>query len=368
MCGMGRETHEMQIDRQTFERQRRPRFGTSNPERMRLAFWEWMIRGDETPPAESEDILGKFGMMMREGVLKSGYGPYRARDLFQVPLDRNDGPIWTFERMGATRTELPDGRVVCVGGEHEDHYDPDFCIYNDVVVLGPADQVEIYGYPRDVFPPTDFHTATLLGDRIIIVGRLGYPEERRPGHTPVYSLDPSGYSVTEIPSKGEAPGWLFEHEAELGPDGLITVRGGRIIQRQEGRERFRRNVEEYALDIRTGAWRRITDRNWCQFSVRQEDFRRFVLEAAPDRESLYPSTVYHAVEPCEDYRSVRFSVLGVPVSVTDETGAIEIIIEGELPDELADRIGEDVRHNVEAAIGRPCVLERVEPFAPPRAR
>ena len=37
---------------------------------------------------------------------------------------------WCFKRFGATSTRLPDGRVVCVGGEHEDYYDPDFCIYN----------------------------------------------------------------------------------------------------------------------------------------------------------------------------------------------------------------------------------------------
>jgi len=28
------------------------------------------------------------------------------------------------------RNQLPDGRLVSVGGEHEDYYDPDFCIYN----------------------------------------------------------------------------------------------------------------------------------------------------------------------------------------------------------------------------------------------
>jgi hypothetical protein len=75
---------------------------------MQLAFWDWMIRADDTPPA-GEGVLGQFGLMMRAGVLKSGYGRHRARDLFQVPLNRDDGPIWTFDRMGQTRTELPDG-------------------------------------------------------------------------------------------------------------------------------------------------------------------------------------------------------------------------------------------------------------------
>ena len=45
-----------------------------------------------------------------------------------------DGPVWCFSRFGTSLTELPDGRFVQIGGEHEDFYDPDFCIYNDVTV------------------------------------------------------------------------------------------------------------------------------------------------------------------------------------------------------------------------------------------
>src|SRR5579864_1183506 len=114
-----------------------------------------MIRGDGVAPA-GPGLSGK-GLIMRDGKLKSGYGPYRARDFFSIPLNREEGPIWTFDRMGRTCNELPDGRVVCIGGEHEDSYDPDFCIYNDVVVFSPTDQIEIFGYLKEVFPPTDFH-------------------------------------------------------------------------------------------------------------------------------------------------------------------------------------------------------------------
>ena len=37
----------MEITREQFDQQWRPRFGLANPERMQLAFWEWMIRGPE---------------------------------------------------------------------------------------------------------------------------------------------------------------------------------------------------------------------------------------------------------------------------------------------------------------------------------
>src|SRR5262245_9796777 len=110
----------MVISREVFEQQRRPRFGTANPERMQLEFWEWMIRGGEEAPSQDEGVLGKLGQMMRNGILRSRYGPWRSRDLFNVPANCKDGPIWTFDRMGPTQTELPDGRLVCIGGEHED--------------------------------------------------------------------------------------------------------------------------------------------------------------------------------------------------------------------------------------------------------
>ena len=45
----------MQISREVFDQQRRPRFGNSNPERMAYAFWEWMIRGDDIPPRNEKD-------------------------------------------------------------------------------------------------------------------------------------------------------------------------------------------------------------------------------------------------------------------------------------------------------------------------
>jgi hypothetical protein len=169
----------MEITRALFESQQQRRFGTSNPERMSLAFWEWMIR-------RSEDGRLRDWMEQEEA---PGHMPYQLRAHFGQEGDYSKGPVWNFDRMGATRTPHPDGRVICIAGEHEDHYDPDFCTYNDVVILDLDGSVAIYGYPQDVFPPTDFHTATLVGDRLIVIGRLGYMGERHPGKTPVMVLD-----------------------------------------------------------------------------------------------------------------------------------------------------------------------------------
>lgn len=273
----------MSITREQFDQQRRPRFGTANPERMAVPFWEWMIRGDDRPPPEDGRVLGRLGLVMREGVLKSTYGPWRARDLFDAPPSKVEGPVWTFDRMGQSRTELPDGRLVCVAGEHEDSYDPDFNIYNDVVVFTPDGGIEIYGYPRDVFTPTDFHTASLDGDRLVIVGSIGYPDDRVPGHTPVYSLDLATYRIDRLDTAGQMPGWIGRHEAELDAGRrVITVRGGEVLIEREGGGRFRRNIEEYELDLRTLVWRRTTDRNWPQFAVRPADRKWFDLDHRPD--------------------------------------------------------------------------------------
>jgi len=142
-----------------------------------------------------------------------------------LPLHREAGPNWTFERYGAT-----DGVArwtdYCIAGEHEDSYDPDSYLYNDVVVFRSGGEIEICGYPTEVFPPTDFHSATLVGDRVIVIGCLGYDRDRRPGFTPVYSVNSESYGIAELKTSGGSPGWIFEHTAERSAHGTIRVRGG----------------------------------------------------------------------------------------------------------------------------------------------
>jgi hypothetical protein len=350
----------MEITREVFEAQYRPRFGTANPERMLVPFWEWMIRGDPDPdPAPGEGVLGELGLVMREGILRSTYGPWRVRDLFDAPPSRTAGPIWTFDRMGQTRTELPDGRLVCIGGEHEDSYDPDFNTYNDVVVFESTGEIEIYGYPKDVFPPTDFHTATLAGDRIVIIGCLGYPADRRPGYTPVHALNLGDYRVAPVASSGESPGWIWNHAAEL-TDGTITVRGGEVVEDRGGKEHFRHNFEDYTLDLATGVWRRVTNRNWAQWRVRRADGKWFEIDPLLRPEAVVPVSVPCEVLPCEEeWHRARGAVEGVALELTVTHRAVEVVIEGQLPHPRADRLLKEIRSRAETATGQACVLEQV---------
>jgi hypothetical protein len=321
----------MEITPELFEKQRSRRFGNANPEKMQFAFWEWMVRG--------------------------GDGPYRVRELFKVPFRHEDGPIWTFNRMGVTRSELPDGRSISVGGEYEDYYDPDFCIYNDVIVQGPTDKIEIYAYPADIFPPTDFHTATVVDRCIVIVGGLGYQQSRRPGYTPVYSLDLADYHMSELRTTGENPGWIFRHQADLEANGTIKIWGGEVIQENGEKQRYRRTLDDYTLDTRSWVWVRTTNRNWRQLSIRQENGGLFIQDGRPKPEALLPRSIDYVRASCEEWNGARIIVEGVAVTLTVGVYFIDLIIEGDLSTETSARLIEDIRHNAEAATGSRCIFD-----------
>ncbi len=206
-------------------------FGASNPTRMNVPFWEAMAR--------------------------SGLNAYTARSRFEAsPFDEVAGPVWCADRFGQSLTLLPDGGAVLIGGEHEDFYDPDFCIYNDVFVFAPDGSVTILGYPEDVFPPTDFHSATRVGGSVWIIGSLGYQGTRRFGETPVHRLDLDTFRMVRVQTSGAAPGWIYEHKAAAMPGG-IRVWGGKVAEpgKDGGGEHHRDNGEAFVLDLGRLVWR-----------------------------------------------------------------------------------------------------------------
>jgi hypothetical protein len=221
------------------------RFGGANPEPMTNPVWTWLIR--------------------------SGITAYQANQRFGGPDSFAGGPCWCFDRFGRSSTSLADGRVVLIGGEHEDSYDPDFCIYNDVVVRHPDGRLEIFGYPKEVFPPTDFHSATLVGERVILIGSLGYAELRRPDVTPVLELDLATMAMRKVATHGTSPGWIHGHSAELAADGRsITVRSGRV-DRGESDRSLVENIDDWRLHLLAGRWERLTERRWSRWEVRRTD-------------------------------------------------------------------------------------------------
>jgi ankyrin repeat protein len=232
LCGLGEVDASplAAVSADDFARAYSRRFGTANPERMREPFWDAMIR--------------------------SGVSAYEAARAFHPGDPHAFSPVWCAQRFGQSITRLPDGRVVQIAGEHEDYYDADFCIYNDVFVHTPGGSITLYGYPEAVFPPTDFHTATLVGDAIYLIGSLGYMGTRRYGQTPVYRLDTRSFRMERLEPAGEAPSWIHEHRADLVSPAEIRISGGTVVTASGGQEAHTPNPARFVLDLARLAWRR----------------------------------------------------------------------------------------------------------------
>jgi hypothetical protein len=207
---------------------RHPRFGSTNPEAMNLPLWREMV--------------------------KFGWWAYGVHQLYGVTEEIPDKPTWCFDRFGQSLTLLPDGRSIAIAGEHEDAYDPDFYIYNDVVVYDGNGDFTIYGYPREIFLPTDFHTATLVGEWIYIIGNLGYMGDRRVDETPIYRLNHRTLEIETVTATGEPPGWINEHHAIL-RDREIHLTGGKILLKRGEKWDAIDNTDRYILDLDRLCWR-----------------------------------------------------------------------------------------------------------------
>ncbi|HTI71113.1 MAG TPA: hypothetical protein VMF06_14180 [Candidatus Limnocylindria bacterium] len=338
------------ITQEIFHQWSSPRFGQGNPERMNNPVWEWLVR--------------------------SRINAYSAAIQFNEASALEAGPGWCFDRFGQSSTVLPDGRVVLIAGEHEDHYDPDFKIYNDVVILHPDGKIDILGYPPEVFPPTDFHTATQAGNRIIIIGSLGYLEQRKPRTTPVAVLDLETFAISLVDTSGRSPGWLHSHTAELAGDGSsILVQGGKLYCGQEFKG-FQENNDDWKLHLADWRWEQVTHRCWpCWLFARKDGNNNHIagirmakmardagLEEAL-RETIDTLTagcgpafdfsllarLYRPALPHTDIGQDekeanihRISVDGVIIRYIEEASSLQMIVEGDLSQESQDALVSDL--------------------------
>lgn len=186
-------------------------------------------------------------------MIRSGISAYAARLLNGGSPD--DCPVWCAQRFGQSLTRLPDGRIIQIGGEHEDFYASDFCIYNDAFVHHPDGRIDIFCYPESVFPPTDFHTATLIGDSIYIIGGLGYRGSRRFGETLVYRLDTNTLAIHPVATGGDPPGWISGHRALLIGPNEIRISGGKLSSQGSKGETYEDNPHLHIFDTKGEAWR-----------------------------------------------------------------------------------------------------------------
>lgn len=227
LLGLGRQ-EKLTISKQDYLTQKYRVYGKANPQECEIPFFYDMVRCNG--------------------------GSWKARSQFDDKDSIHDQPVWCYERFGKSITAIGNGEFIEIAGEHEDSYDPDFCIYNEVFHHKGGGDFTIYQYPKNVFPPTDFHTATLVGRYIYIIGNLGYHQDRLYGTTPVYRLAIDDFRIQEMETSGEYPGWIHDHSAELKNLSVIRLQGGEIIEEIEGKENYLLNKYDFELDLDTLKW------------------------------------------------------------------------------------------------------------------
>lgn len=250
--------------------QYRPRYGSHQSEWVQNPVWEEAIRNNWT----GYQLQQHYGLKRigRDVCRDPSYSAYREDEA---------GPFWSWERFGRTSTALGDGRIVHIAGEHEDSYDSDFCIYNDVVIEYAGGRLEIYLYPKTEFPPTDFHTATLIGDDILLIGSLGYRDLRRIGETQVMKFNTRTLAFSRVETAGDVPGWISRHRAEKTRSHSILISGGKI----ETGDGYAGNKHLFELDLQTLTWSRREHGDVAIFPISPEDY------------ALYKSPAYGSANP-----------------------------------------------------------------------
>lgn len=141
------------------------------------------------------------------------------------------------------------------------------------MVKHPDGIIEIFVYPEDVFPPTDFHSATLVGSQIILIGNLGYVSQRRVKHTQVYILELDTWEIRKVETSGTPPSWIYEHLANLIENGQsILLETGKVLQeRQKDDFSHVENIDDWELNMEDWSWTLKRKRDWKRWEFRRKD-------------------------------------------------------------------------------------------------
>lgn len=294
--------------------------------------------------------------MAWEHAARTQESSFRLRESFGVTRD-HDGRDWCFQRYGMSKTFMPDGRIICVAGEHEDWYDSDFCIYNDMIVLQPDDgkefvdmesgRIEIYGYPQALFPPTDFHSATLVGDDIYIIGSLGYMDAREARRTPIAVLDTRDYSIRPVESRGTNPGWIYRHSGAYEPaTHSIIVRAGEVLVPQRESERVK-NRSVYRLHLEDMKWELVAEHERrYRFRIERGNYDSG-NDSVLTHTDYRPRTIPHVYLGREGVYSHEYAFLadGVRFRLVDMCD-IEVLCEGECKGDLMMNVLNEIAENL----------------------
>jgi len=323
------------------------------PEVTRELFFEW--RDARRGAFPGEDMTNPVWCWF----IDSNISAYRGNDHFNGPSSYGGNPGWCFNRFGRSLTELPDGTRILIAGEHEDHYDPDFFIYNDVVIVSPDGKIEIFGYPDDHFPPTDFHSATLVGNELILIGNLGYPQQRRIGESQVYAYEIAERRFRRIETFGDVPGWISAHQTVLDVRKGIILTGGKIDYGPD-QGGYLENFDSWRLDLETWNWERLSNQpvgRWefvrsdggtCQLFPKR--MHRISMQAGisvgktdtPDFDGALLDRLYDPPVPHEAVvddslsERTRYVIDGIMLYFQEGMKSVLLTVVGELPPEVIE--------------------------------
>lgn len=308
-----------------------------------------------------------------------------AYDLENMVDSKATKPLWSMGRMEQSSTLLPDGRKILIGGEFEDGYDPMFWIYNDVIVKHPDGKIEIFGYPRHIFAPTDFHTATLVGDEIWIIGSLGYGEDRDTTQTSVYKLNIHTYKIGKVETRNSI-GWVYDHSATLKYNQII-IKGGNIWLGDE--LPIVENFDEWALNLKTLIWKNVSKKDWQVFYVERKDnnwlhldeYKTLATESNQTSENyqsafetivqdtgknpnlavfsqLFSPPIDHEIDESEQaYGAFSIVIDGVKVRYKADWEHVQVYIEGKLPPYKVELLQENLRHKLSKLENMACEVK-----------
>ncbi|KAK4214567.1 hypothetical protein QBC37DRAFT_372816 [Rhypophila decipiens] len=245
-------------------------------------------------------------------MIVKGGDAYHARKMMgfdKLPFTKSCIRFWTFNRWGQTKTTVPGNgissdRVIFIGGGYEDWYDPDFMIYNDVVVFHihtdaasekeypsniiaipqrpgheQPNEISFYGYPADEFLPTDCHTATYYKEPaakqeedetttgsapmspakewIYIIGGMGYPDSGHRKETVTQRLNLHSYRIERVHPTGDVPPpyvpLLPEFSAQAKLENNDTIEVSWVTEnRKDGKKQHR-----YGLYLPELRWKKL---------------------------------------------------------------------------------------------------------------
>jgi hypothetical protein len=109
--------------------------------------------------------------------------------------------VWTAEREDALLFTLADGCRIQIGGRISAYGDDekDAWVYNDIIVRNPAGDVEVYTYPKAIFPPMETLVGARHAGRVVMVG-MARAEDGAEWRLRVLIVDVNTFEIMPAPS------------------------------------------------------------------------------------------------------------------------------------------------------------------------